>query len=368
MRILHAVGARPNFVKAAPLVREFNAQMPSVNQKILHTGQHYDPMMSEAVLRNLDIFNIDYFFNITRTKPTAQIADILVKSEKVFDEFKPDLTFVYGDVNSTLAITIVAKKIGMKVAHDEAGLRSRDHGMQEEINRIAIDHMSDFLLSPSADANENLRREGIHKHKIKFVGNIMIDTLIERLPSASKRFPALQRELGLGDDFVLVTLHRPSNVDFEFRLQEIMNALVMLSKNIPVVFPVHPRTRSALNKLGLKEMNKLHLCDPFDYLDFLALTKNARLVITDSGGIQEETSFLKVKCLTLRPNTERPITVKEGTNLLVKPGDDILKAAHDYLEADINSKQIALPLWDGKTSERIVEFAMGTHFSQISKQ
>ena len=367
MRILHAIGARPNFVKAAPLVREFNAQNSSVDQKILHTGQHYDPMMSEAVLKNLDILDIDYFLNIPRTTPTAQIADILVKSEKVFDEFNPDLTFVYGDVNSTLAITIVAKKMGMKVAHVEAGLRSRDHRMQEEINRIAIDHMSDLLLSPSEDANENLRREGLDTRRITFVGNIMIDTLVEKLPRASRRFPVLQRELGFGDDFILVTLHRPSNVDFEARLQEIMNALITLSKDIPVVFPVHPRTREALNGLGLNDVGKIHLCDPFDYFDFLALMKNARMVITDSGGIQEETSFLKVKCLTLRPNTERPITVNAGTNLLVKPGANILKAAHDYLEVDINSKPIVLPLWDGKASKRIVKLAMGTHFSQLSK-
>lgn len=358
MKILHAIGARPNLVKAAPLVKKLDAHKSKLSQRILHTGQHYDSILSDIVLENLGLIKVDYQLTITRTSASAQIADIMMKSEQVFEDYQPDLTFIYGDVNSSLAVALVAKKMNFIIAHVESGLRSRDQGMQEEINRVAIDHMSDYLLTPSRDASENLANEGLAAEKIRFVGNIMIDSLVENITKADLRFPKLRHEFKIDAGYVLVTLHRPSNVNDPVRLNEIMNSLASLSKETVVLFPVHPRTRAQLSSKGFDDIANLRLCEPFAYLDFLAVMKNASLVLTDSGGVQEETTFLNVKCLTLRPNTERPITIIAGSNTLVPPGTNILTAAKEALSENIVRSKGDLPLWDGKTSDRITSLVL----------
>jgi UDP-N-acetylglucosamine 2-epimerase (non-hydrolysing) len=363
MQILHVVGARPNFMKAAPVLRALAAQSGirqiGLRQTLVHTGQHYDAGMSEVFFRQLEIPEPDCNLEVGPGTHAQQTAAIMLAFEPVLEERKPDLVLVYGDVNSTVAAALVCAKLGVRVGHVEAGLRSRDRRMPEEINRLLTDQLSDLLFTPSAEAGENLRREGLEPAKIHLVGNVMIDTLVRLLPRAEEQFSA-----DVSKPYAVVTLHRPSNVDDLAWLRELLGTLVDLSKRLSVFFPVHPRTRQRLDGLGAlpAPSGRLRLLEPLPYLEFLALQSHAALVITDSGGIQEETTFLGVPCLTVRENTERPITITLGTNQLV--GRDLRRlrgAAEEIVEkgetlagADTRGR-CRVPLWDGHAAERIAE-------------
>jgi UDP-N-acetylglucosamine 2-epimerase (non-hydrolysing) len=353
MHILHVVGARPNFMKAAPVLRAL-AAYSEVRQTLVHTGQHYDAAMSEVFFRQLEIPEPDHNLEVGSGTHAQQTAAIMTEFEPVLLELKPDLVLVYGDVNSTVAAALVCSKIGVPVGHVEAGLRSRDRSMPEEINRLLTDQLSDLLFTPSADANENLLREGIDPSKIHLVGNVMIDTLVRLLPRADGHL----RD-GVSKPYALVTLHRPSNVDDLPWLRDLMSTLSNLSHLLSIVFPVHPRTRQRLKELGFTSANsRLQLLEPLPYLQFLALQRGAAFVITDSGGIQEETTFLGVPCLTVRENTERPITVSLGTNQLV--GRDLTKlriAAEETVRKTSAPTRAQVPLWDGHAAERIAKIA-----------
>jgi UDP-N-acetylglucosamine 2-epimerase (non-hydrolysing) len=352
MKFLHVVGARPNFMKAAPVYRSLAGR--GHEQVLVHTGQHYDALMSEVFFRTLEIPNPNESLNVGSGSHAQQTAAIMSRFEPVVLARQPDVVLVYGDVNSTLAAALVCAKLGIRVAHIEAGLRSFDRTMPEEINRLVTDQLSDILFTPSIDGNENLEREGIQEEKVFLVGNVMIDTLIQFLPAADKIFPRLAAELSLGS-FGLVTLHRPSNVDEDATFLPMLETLDSLSATLPLIFPVHPRTR-------LKWSARLELCNPnlrviapLGYLEFLALQKNARVVITDSGGIQEETTYLGTPCLTLRENTERPITLTMGTNVLIGRNWELLRK-HFYEAMSGRSKHAGRPpLWDGNASERIAD-------------
>ncbi|MFY9559908.1 MAG: UDP-N-acetylglucosamine 2-epimerase (non-hydrolyzing) [Terriglobales bacterium] len=345
--ICHVVGARPNFMKAAPVMRAL-AGYPSVRQVLVHTGQHYDINMSDVFFQQLGMPAPDVNLQVGSGSHAQQTAAIMSQFEPVVTEKKPSLVMVYGDVNSTIAAALVCAKLGISVAHVEAGLRSFDRSMPEEINRVLTDQISDLLFTPSEDANRNLAREGISADRVHLVGNVMIDTLVRMLPHAS--FP----EINLPPRYVLVTLHRPSNVDDLPWLEQMLQTLAELSARVPVLFPVHPRTAKALNDVSKKfGAGRLRLMEPQPYLQFLALQQKAALVITDSGGIQEETTFLGVPCLTVRENTERPITVECGTNVLVGRDLDLLReAAHRVLRGDKKNGRVPL-LWDGHAAERI---------------
>ena len=302
MHILHVVGARPNFMKAAPVQRAL-ALHSGVRQSLLHTGQHYDSAMSDVFFQQLQMPVPDCNLGVGSGTHAQQTAAVLVAIEPVLLERKPDIVLVYGDVNSTMAAALVCSKIGIRVGHVEAGLRSRDRSMPEEINRLVTDQLSDMLFTPSDDGNENLRAEGIDAGKIYLVGNVIIDTLVRLLPQAKKEF-----QVDVSCPYALVTLHRPSNVDDLPWLQEMLSALSQLAKQLKIIFPVHPRTRQRLGALGssIGRNERLQLLDPLPYLSFLALQARAAMVITDSGGIQEETSYLRVPCLTVRENTSGP--------------------------------------------------------------
>lgn len=352
MKILSVVGARPNFMKIAPIVAEIGRR-PNVRSALVHTGQHYDETMSEAFFRELEIPAPDHNLGVGSGTHAEQTARVMLAFEPVLTAERPDWVIVVGDVNSTLACTLVAVKLGVRVAHVEAGLRSRDRRMPEEINRLATDAIADLLLTPSADADANLRREGVPEEKIRRVGNVMIDTLRRQLPFAAQS-PILET-FGLAPQrYAVVTLHRPSNVDDEPTLRGVFSSLAKLAKTLPVVFPVHPRTRQKL--AGLRDLETppgLRLCEPLGYRDFLRLWSAARLVLTDSGGLQEETTGLGVPCLTLRENTERPITVSEGTNRVVGVNPANIDAAIAETLAAPPVGRIP-ELWDGRTAERIV--------------
>ena len=356
MKVIHVVGARPNFMKIAPIMREMAKYPDKFEQMLVHTGQHYDANMSQVFFDELDLPRPDVNLDVGSGSHAWQTAQIMQRFEPVLMDYKPDWVLVPGDVNSTIACALVASKLGVKVAHVEAGLRSFDRTMPEEINRLLTDQISDLLLTPSRDADENLWREGIAPEKIRFVGNVMIDTLVRLHPKAEVRWLPLREQYHL-DRYVLVTLHRPSNVDASETLAEIMVALMEISRQIPVLFPVHPRTRSRISTLDLPHnKNRLVLTEPMGYLDFLALQMNAALLLTDSGGIQEETTYLGIPCLTARPNTERPITVIQGTNRLVESRrNDLIEAAATMLQASYVRKSVP-EFWDGKTSERIVKY------------
>src|SRR6266446_7823222 len=318
LKVINVVGARPNFVKVAPLVEAMKRREREFTPLLVHTGQHYDQMMSDAFLRDLDLPAPDVCLEVGSASQAAQTAAIMQKFEPVLLREKPDWVLVVGDVNSTLACALVAVKLGVKVAHVEAGLRSGDRTMPEEINRLLTDQIADLLFTPSPDADANLLAEGIPKERIRFVGNIMIDSLYKHLERA--RQSKVGEQFGLTDSrYAVLTLHRPSNVDDPEVLDRILQALERMVGRIPIIFPVHPRTRKMLTQFGLVERIEkakgLRLIEPLGYLDFLALYSNARLVLTDSGGIQEETTVLGIPCLTLRENTERPVTVKVSTNL-----------------------------------------------------
>jgi len=385
MHILHVVGARPNFMKAAPVLRALRNRS-DIRQTLVHTGQHYDAAMSDVFFQQLEMPKPDCNLGVGSGTHAQQTSAVMQAFEPVLQERKPDLVLVYGDVNSTVAAALVCSKLGVQVGHVEAGLRSRDRSMPEEINRLLTDQLSDLLFTPSADGDENLMREGIESSKIHRVGNVMIDSLARLLPSADQYFPA-----DVTPPYALVTLHRPSNVDDLPWLRDLLLTLSELSTQLGVLFPVHPRTsqrlkeeepstvrvatgaspvkRSEASAQGKKlepfstQMSpspRLRLLDPLPYLEFIALQRRAAVVITDSGGIQEETSFLGVPCLTVRENTERPITLTMGTNQLV--GRD-LKKLRTAVERIVNSNSEGLkppgpariPLWDGHAAERIAE-------------
>ena len=353
--LLSVVGARPNFMKLAPVARAA-ARRPGLRHVLVHTGQHYDAEMSDAFFAELGIPRPDHNLEVGSGSHAAQTALIMQRFEPVVLADKPDAVLVYGDVNSTVAAALVAAKLGIKVAHVEAGLRSRDWTMPEEINRVVTDRLADWLLTPSRDANDNLRAEGVPGERVHLVGNIMIDTLVASLPRARENGAA--RRVGVdGRRFAFVTLHRPNNVDAPATLREILDTLGELAARLPVVFPVHPRTRARIADMGWTAPPgaALKLLDPIPYLDTLGLVEQSALVVTDSGGLQEETTFLGVPCLTVRPSTERPITCTEGTNRLVKAERGaILAAATAALEA---RRGAARPIerWDGHTADRILE-------------
>lgn len=351
LHIACIVGARPNFVKMAPLVAEMDRR--KISRTLIHTGQHYSPALSEEIFRDLEIPEPDINLGTGGCSQIEQTAEVMKRLEPVFAQLRPNLVLVVGDVNSTLAASLVAVKMGIPLAHVEAGLRSFDRSMPEEINRLVTDSLADYLFTTESGAQENLLREGVPREKIHFVGNVMIDTLLRFVgKSASLRVPV---QLGLAaGEYALVTLHRPSNVDDPERLRSLLAVLERLAERIPVIFPVHPRTRATLNHSGLS-LKRVRLMDPLSYLGFLDLMRNARVVLTDSGGIQEETTILQVPCLTLRENTERPVTLTCGSNRLVGVQPDAIFAA--ALEA-LNTKPEPIappPLWDGHASDRILD-------------
>jgi UDP-N-acetylglucosamine 2-epimerase (non-hydrolysing) len=350
MQLLHVVGARPNFIKAAPVAAALAAQ--GVTQTIVHTGQHYDAQMSGVFFKELKLPEPDINLEVGSGTHAFQTAQIMQSFEPHVLERKPDLVVVYGDVNSTVAAALVCAKLLIPVAHVEAGLRSGDRSMPEEINRLLTDQLADLLFTPSQDGNENLLREGIPAEKIKLVGNVMIDTLVRLLPQAEARWPQLATEFPQGR-FALVTLHRPSNVDDPRQLSHLLSELGRIGKELSVLFPVHPRTRRAMADSGLEVPETIRLLEPLGYLDFLALEKHAAVVITDSGGIQEETTYLGVPCLTLRTTTERPITITLGTNILIGAEPGRLQAELALILTGKGKQGQVPPLWDGHASERI---------------
>ena len=338
-------------MKVAPVFGALGER--NCRQTLVHTGQHYDPNMSEVFFRQLHIPEPDVNLGVGSGSHAQQTAQIMTAMEKVLLACRPDLVLVYGDVNSTVAATLVCAKLQIPVAHVEAGLRSFDRSMPEEINRIVTDQLSDILFTPSEDGNANLLREGITAEKIHLVGNVMIDSLMKLLPQAMD----LPRN-GFPSSYALVTLHRPSNVDEPQTLRQIFGSLLTVSEKIPVVFPVHPRTRQRISDCAI-DAGGLHLCDPLSYLEFLALQARATVVLTDSGGIQEETTYLGVPCLTMRENTERPVTVEVGTNVLI--GNDANKLNEELgkiLSGTAKAGAIP-PLWDGTAGERIAQLICG---------
>lgn len=357
-RILHVVGARPNFMKNAPIMREMAKYPDEFEQILVHSGQHYDANMSQVFFDELELPRPDVNLEVGSGSHAQQTALIMQRFEPVLLDYRPDWVFLPGDVNSTVACALVASKLGVKVAHVEAGLRSFDRTMPEEINRIVTDHLSDLLFTPEPSANDNLIREGIAKDKICFVGNVMIDTLVRLLPKAEEHWPLLRARYELRN-YVLVTLHRPSNVDDIDTLVEIVEALKEISQTRQVIFPVHPRTRQRIEANNLLTPHQdLQLMPPLGYLDFLALQAHADVVLTDSGGVQEETTYLGVPCLTVRPNTERPVTISRGTNRLVASQRGALVGATLEVTETVK-KPGALSttrpeLWDGQTALRIV--------------
>lgn len=364
MRIVNVVGARPNFMKMAPIVAEMKRH-DSIQSCLVHTGQHYDAAMSQLFFDELGMPQPEVYLGVGSGSHTVQTARVMLGFEPVMIEQRPDLVVVVGDVNSTLACTLVAVKMGIPVAHVEAGLRSFDRDMPEEINRILTDAVAQLLLIPSPEGRDNLLREGIPAERIHFVGNVMIDTLRQHQEKALAR-PILRELRVVPRGYGVLTLHRPSNVDSVETLTPLIGVLERIQGRLPLVFPLHPRTRAMLEQhaLGerLRRMSGLRLTDPLGYLDFLALTSQARVVLTDSGGIQEETTALGVPCLTLRENTERPVTVTEGTNRLV--GQDparILAAFEETMQSTVSTveggpmPQRMPELWDGRAAERIVK-------------
>lgn len=355
--IVCVVGARPNFMKMAPILDAFRAH-PGLHPFLVHTGQHYDEEMSRVFFDELGLPKPDRDLEIGSDTHARQTGRIMIAFDELLGSRKADMVVVVGDVNSTMACSLVAVKREIPVAHVEAGLRSRDRTMPEEINRLVTDAISDLLFATSPDAVENLASEGVPPSKVHLVGNPMIDTLRRHLPAARARKAA--ERLGLADhDYALVTLHRPSNVDDAASLQGVLRALQDLSARIPVLFPVHPRTRARMDQAGLRPSGRLRMTDPLGYLDFLSLMTSARFLVTDSGGIQEETTALGVPCLTLRANTERPITISEGTNRLL--GTDpasILPAAEELLRGRVGEARCPA-LWDGRAGERIAAVMAG---------
>jgi len=355
LKIVLVAGARPNFMKIAPLCRSFKKNK-LIQSTVIHTGQHYDHGLSEVFLKELGIPKPQINLNVGSGSHACQTSKIMERFEKVIQKRFVDIVLVVGDVNSTMACTLVAKKLGISVAHVEAGLRSFDFTMPEEINRKVTDSIADYCFTPSKDAELNLIREGIPRKKIHPVGNIMIDTLFYEMSKSTRKNPDFRnRSEWKRGQYGVVTIHRPSNVDHLVDLQRIINHLNWISEKVPLVFPIHPRTRSRLKTFGLTKSlsGKVQLLKPLSYFEFLGLVRDAKLVITDSGGIQEETTVLGIPCITLRENTERPITVSEGSNRLVgSNGRKLQKAFREVMKED----KVRIPrikYWDGKTADRI---------------
>lgn len=357
-------GARPNFMKIAPIIRALERkQNPKYKEnlkwKLVHTGQHYDYKMSEAFFDDLDIPSPDYFLNAGSGSHAEQTAAVMVEFERVCVLEKPDIVIVVGDVNSTLACSITAKKLNIKVAHVEAGLRSFDMTMPEEINRIVTDSISDYLFVTEKSGVENLKNEGKNTQRIFFVGNIMIDTLRYSLKKIkSGKTLGLKNSIKEGTpNYAVVTLHRPANVDDAEKLKDILLALKEIANDLDVYFPIHPRTEKNIRNFGLDSLissPKIHVIPPQSYIEFLSLWKNAVLVLTDSGGLQEETTAIGIPCFTLRENTERPITIEEGTNTLVGTKAKGILKEYCTFKNGIRKRGKIPELWDGKTAERII--------------
>ena len=349
--IVHVIGARPNYMKIAPLMDALRAGTP-FRQVLVNTGQHYDDMMARAFVRDLGLPTPDHDLGVGSASHAVQTAKVMIEFEQVCLAERPDLVVVVGDVNSTMAASLVAAKLLIPVAHVEAGLRSRDPTMPEEINRVVTDRIADLLLTPSPDADANLLAEGVPKEKIHLVGNIMIDSLLRHLPMA--KLERVRDRIPVEDkSYAVLTLHRPSNVDNVEVFGRILSAIAIIAERMPVVFPVHPRTRQRMREFGIDSgRGNVILTEPLGYVDFLSLTSHARLVLTDSGGLQEESTALGIRCLTLRENTERPITVSQGTNEVVGTDPDAILAG---FRRAMSPKGIpARPdLWDGHTAERI---------------
>ncbi len=360
MKIINVVGARPNFIKIAPLMAEYRRRK-NINAILVHTGQHYDDKMSNLFFSDLGIPEPDINLDVGSGSHAVQTAEIMKRFEPVLVEYKPDLVVVVGDVNSTIACGLVTTKLQIKLAHVEAGLRSFDRSMPEEINRILTDAISDLLFCTEQAGVDNLLAEGVAQDKIHMVGHVMIDTLLSHLEKAQQSTiieDLRQREFLDGSDFAVLTLHRPSNVDDPMVFSRILDALEVIQMDMPILFPVHPRTRKNISSLGLQSrvdsFKNLHMLDPIGYLDFLRLQANARIVLTDSGGIQEETTILKVPCITLRENTERPVTVSLGSNQVAGTDTEkIVTAYKNIISGNYREPQIP-PLWDGQAAKRIV--------------
>lgn len=362
LKVVSVVGARPNFMKVAPIVEaikrrghEFAAPL------VVHTGQHYDAQMSDAFFRDLGLPEPDVYLGVGSGSHAAQTAAVMQLFEPVVLRERPDWVLVVGDVNSTLACALVCAKLLVPVAHVEAGLRSRDRTMPEEINRLLTDQLADLLLTPSTDGDANLLSEGVAPERIRFVGNVMIDSLFAQLERA--KASRVREHLGVeGRDYAVLTLHRPSNVDDRATLARLLDALERIGERLPIVFPVHPRTRRNLTEFGFAERveqtSRIILTEPLGYLDFLQLYSGARLVLTDSGGLQEETTALGIPCLTLRENTERPVTVELGTNKIVGTDTEkIMGAALSALDTrrEAGTPSPVPPLWDGRAADRILD-------------
>jgi UDP-N-acetylglucosamine 2-epimerase (non-hydrolysing) len=358
LRVALVVGARPNFMKAAPILEAMRAGTDAIEPILVHTGQHYDPALSDLLFRQLGMPEPDHHLGVGSASQTVQTARIMTALEPLFQELRPGLVMVVGDVNSTVAAALVSASLQIPLAHVEAGLRSFDRSMPEEVNRIVTDRLSSILYTTESSGGENLRREGVEEDRIVFVGNVMIDTLMKHRSAAARlKVPARHGLEPRG--YALVTLHRPSNVDDPQALEAMLRVLEGLGRELPVIFPVHPRTAGRLRDAGLdrrlRDTARIIATEPLGYLEFLGLMAEARLVVTDSGGIQEETTVLGVPCLTARENTERPITITQGTNRLVGTDPDrILEAVADVLAAPPTAGS-APEGWDGRAAERIVE-------------
>jgi UDP-N-acetylglucosamine 2-epimerase (non-hydrolysing) len=359
-KLLHVVGARPNFMKVAPVLQAGNKR-GGLRQVLLHTGQHYDAAMSDRFFDELGLPEPDVNLGVGSATHAVQTGKILIEFDPVLERERPDWVVVYGDVNSTVACALAAVKRGIRVAHVEAGLRSFDRTMPEEINRILTDQLAELCLTPSRDGNVNLAAEGIPAARVKLVGNVMVDTLFRLRPTARQR--GMPAELGVeGGPFALVTLHRPSNVDSREVLAELLEGLREVAAVMPVIFPIHPRTRQRIGEFGLESLAAgLRLLDPLGYIETVSLLDQAAIVLTDSGGLQEETTMLGVPCVTLRPNTERPVTITEGTNrLIASTRAAMLTAFNDVMDQKRNGgyRPGSPEGWDGKAGERVIAALM----------
>lgn len=359
LRVVCIVGARPNFMKIAPLMRVFRADLANFDAYLVHTGQHYDEAMKDAFFRQLNIPEPDIDLGVGSGTHAVQTAEIMRRFEPVLDDLAPDLVLVVGDVNSTIACALVATKKDISVVHVEAGLRSGDRRMPEEVNRVLTDQISDLLFTTEPDGESNLLREGVDRSRVHFVGNVMIDTLLANRVRAIPAAQTLADIEGFSadtSDFGLLTLHRPSNVDNPAVLRRLLETLVEISERLPLVFPIHPRTRARVKDAGLDSLlarGRIGLTEPLGYLQLLGIMEKSRLILTDSGGLQEESTALGVPCITLRENTERPITVTEGTNTIVGTDKAKIRSCFDDVMASGGKAGRIPDLWDGQAAERI---------------
>ncbi len=372
LKLMCIVGARPNFMKIAPLMRVFRASPERFDARLVHTGQHYDEAMKDAFFRQLQIPEPDIDLGVGSGTHAVQTAEIMRRFEPVVDEVAPDVVLVVGDVNSTIACALVATKKDIAVVHVEAGLRSGDRRMPEEINRVLTDQISDLLFTTEPDGATNLEREGVSAERVHFVGNVMIDTLLHNRERAIPVAQTLASIPEFGDQpngFGVLTLHRPSNVDDPVVLRALLETLSDLSQRLPLIFPIHPRTRARISDAGLMpllDQSRIALTAPLGYLNLLGLMAEAKVVLTDSGGLQEETTALGVPCITLRENTERPITVEQGTNTIVGTDRGKIRACFDDVMATGGKGGRVPDLWDGRAAERIAD-VLFAHYNRSSR-